>query len=308
MTAERTIRDEYIALIAEAKQVLIEEYTSGTWVPTDLDTLSYFRDIALRATKQKVTIPQPQVQKVSSQPAAIAKSVDAPTTKQPEAAYQFKPSYKTDLQGQNSKVKSLSEPSPPETPSAPLSTRAAKEKPPLHQRQPFQLELLATPSDDDFSDFKQFMAKSFPQVSIHVNPPVDDTAKEFLQQWNQSLDTAAVLLLVYDESNSDTEFLSSLQLAIDITLGIKTALYQAYRSELLGNWSDIVKNPNLRLILTHKGKMELLPQFLSLYKDDPRPHVGRVPVLPLCDISLYMQEPHLKMKLWHEITALLKSS
>jgi hypothetical protein len=310
----QTVTQEYYALVADVKRHLQEEFNSGTWLTTDSETLEYFRCLALRAANNKqpypvkaASMPAPPVAASSTPITVSRRSQDLPPISAPQ---------RETVPAQPREVTSIAEPKALGNVSIegrarpPAAVEPAAQPPKVKDKSlpaaPFQREYLPQATADEFSDLKHFMAESYPQITVHTRPPDDAAAKPFMQQWHCSIDFAQVLIFTFDENNIDKTFLTNVQQAIDIALGKPTALYQAYKSELLGNWSELLANNHLRLILTHMGKMESLKTFMAHYREEPRPHAGKIPILPLCDIALYMQEPHLKMKLWQEITTLLK--
>lgn len=298
---------QYGELIAALKQHIKEEHACGSWIGSGQDTFEYFKQHAIvQSTKARAhALAAPSAAKRAVPANALARDSSAPPSARPKeqicapveapktVAAPISPGISPE---ENHSISAAEPPSPP-----PELSKANKNAPSQAKNQAkkktFERELPSPPIESDLSDIKQFFAKTFPHIQLQENPPPDEAAKAYSSRWKLPANDTKVLILSFGANPKEKLFLSNLTHAIDVEMG-KAALFSAEKGELQGCWKELLQYKNLTLVIAHKGKMETLPGLMALYREEPSPMLDKIPFYPLCDSSLYIQEPALKIELW----------
>lgn len=300
--------DQYRQLLTELRLHITEEYAAGSWISSAPETFEYFKQHA----QQKVRQAQNKVQETHTKPTAInatppshkleAKSISRvpPPTQAPISTSQREHQAASDS---DHTTTSPTKPAPPPA-SVDLVESGLEKVAKVQKSSVFKKEPPPPLVEGDYADIQQFLAKKFPHIALHSTPPKDDLAKAFINQWNAPLTYPRVLILTFNENAKEKLFLSNLKHALDTEFGC-TTMYSGHKAERQNSWNALLANQQLMLIIAHKGKMEALDGLMKYYREDPQPMLGKVRIYPLCDISLYIQEPTLKADLWQALSTFL---
>lgn len=302
------LQDQYRQLLAELKLHITEEYAAGSWIRSAPETFEHFKQYALqKASKSPDIHKKPTTVKVEAMPALPLNKLEVkptllvpPATKMLTSSLQLEDKVATP--SKHNTANSIQRAAAQLPVMAPASgiEKIAKEQRSLT----FQRELPQPFIEEDYADITQFFVKRFPQIILHSAPPKDSAAKEFINQWRIPLSHPKVLILTFNENAKEKLFLSNLRYALDTEFG-GIALYSADKIERQTGWKELLASQQLSLIIAHKGKMEALGGLMAHYTEDPQPMLGKVRIYPLCDISLYIQEPLLKADLWKALANFL---
>jgi hypothetical protein len=273
MTTE--LLQKYITLISTVRNYISQEYSKGSWIPSDSQTYAYFAQQASKkiSSPKKAPIPTPPVKR--------------PTISTPKSHT----------------------PSPLQTNSAPpvISSQPTISKPPESQiketvkpsqnHKSFVQETLIMAPETDFSHLRTWISNQFSSIKLSNDIPDDSKAKAIAQKWRAP--GAEVFILSFNDLPRENAFLQNLATAIEKT-GATTKVISAVKYEQEKRWHKCFKTDDLRFIITNHYSLHTLPELMKYYREDHtgKQMLGKAELHLLPDLSLYMQQPSLKAALW----------
>ncbi|MBA3958302.1 MAG: hypothetical protein H0X51_07930 [Parachlamydiaceae bacterium] len=258
----------YVELLNLMKLHLAQTYPSGTWIPSDRNTQSYFRQHVTKTPK--VQTPKPP------------EPIRTPPAPKPEVVY----------------APPVSVPVKPKEPIALIEEKRAPEiKAPKSNK--MEHHPLPSAPDCDFNDFKQIIADKFPQYKIVEHAPCDSTAKQKSNAWQQPKTIPAAVVLSFDSQPKNLQFLHNVARAINFH--VPADVMSAAQIEQDMGWEAFLSAPSLRLVIASDGSLHHTTKLMAHYRESSKQakhYLGQIPFCPLSDLSLYCKEPKLKAALW----------
>ncbi|MEC7838750.1 MAG: hypothetical protein VX777_01775, partial [Chlamydiota bacterium] len=170
------------------------------------------------------------------------------------------------------------------------------------------LDPITEAKESNFADIKKDVAELFPELKIIDQPPDDRAAKKVNQQWKKGPILPEVILLTFNETPEQTEFLLKVVNAINEHLA-PAQMFSAYTIDKQRKWENMLKIEGLRLVIAPDYGIYSLPNLKKYYRESTV-HAERtlagIPVLLLTDVGLYIKQPSLKPALWKALCAILK--
>jgi hypothetical protein len=270
-------QNEFLQLIASTKSYIAQEYPAKSSIIADPETFNYFK---MQAQQARVAPSQKTVP--ASPPPSLPRSIDKVAMPQP--------------------AKVAKEPEiTPKT--APLPEIPKKQEPLIVEKKTLKRETLESAKSRDFSALSKLWQDNYPHSPILNNIPSDEQAKLICQRWQYPPSIPEVVLLYFNENLHEKAFLSNVAAAITQYFA-PAGLIAAAKAESEKNWDKLLSTPSVRLVIAHHHSLYTLPELTKNYCEDPvrgNHTLGRVPLLLLSDLSLYMQQPKLKIALWQSL-------
>lgn len=275
------LKQKYCELLGSLKNYLLQEYPKGSWLPTDANSYSYFLNMANR-------VPLTASNKKSNLKVQL------------DEKPKFQPTSPVSNSAASKKVSENAEPLPSpinknSIPSSPIPTKESPKPEPISKA--FKREITTPLNTQEFSEIRAFFQTKMPGVQL-VNQILDDKeAKDVALRWQAP--PAEICILSFNELPKEQAFLSNLSLAINRCLASAQVL-SASKTEQEKGWEKLLKSSNLKLVIASNYNLHTLPELIKLYREDAtgKHTLGDKPLYLLSDLSLYMQQPHLKATLW----------
>ena len=275
-----SILQNYRELLSLTQTLILSDFTSSSSFPTDLETYDFFkqfitpRQIKKENSTYQVMQTQSPNQNFHTPPPSILQKVKVPIElPQPQLI-------------QSQKIRE----------SLPPSAIYSKNK---KQDSVLKLEPFAESKQIDYNSLKLEFKNLFPNLILQDSVPDDSEARKINQQWkNQSL-SPQVILLFFDETPEQKDFLQKVTDAITQKIA-PASLFSAYTIEKQNKWENMFKIQGIKLIIAPDYGIYLLPGLMHHYREFQRT-LGGIPILLLTDISLYLKQPSLKTALWQAI-------
>lgn len=172
-----------------------------------------------------------------------------------------------------------------------------------------KLEPLKSAANDPMKEIEEIVKKAVPQLKIVSTIPSDDGAKRISTIWEEKSGEAAVVLLLFQETDQEIAFLKNLAKAIDVHL-TPAKMLDAIKLEKGKKWDLFLNNSHMKLIIASAETIQKYPELKKHYKEDPSSsacYLGKIPLLPLAPFSSYFKEPQLKRSLWHKLCQIVNS-
>ena len=278
------LKKQYADLLALTQLYLFQEYSLQERIFADSKSYEEFKKFALKQKgSQPPTIqPQKMLQKPATEPFSPPQPIKKTTPLvQPTAE--------------------VTAPAPKVIPPK-IEEAAAKE----NVSQFFVLEPLETIQAMELDDFRTLIREKFPSQVIDEIPS-DTEARNISHAWKHTQIFPEVILLSFHEADKQRLFLENICLAIE-AYGIKASVLSAIQFEQENSWNNLLTAKGLRLILANNYALHTLSGLLKHYKEIPKKgqqYLGKIPLLFLSDLALYLKEPFLKPSLWNAIQEIL---
>lgn len=269
----------YPHLLALTQLYLHQHFDGKGFISTDLATYNYFKKISLQ--KKALEKPRPPVQ---APPTPILQKAKPPSpSEMPPAA-------------PTQEVKTIQPKK--EVPAVEVKSPDKQKK--LDTPAPFFLrDPMAAPQPLDFTDLRQILIEKFPsQQIVDAILPVAEKKETSLE----------VVIIAFNESTEQLQLLTNMAKAIQERLKINAAVLSASKLEE-EQWEELFNSKSLRLAIACSHGIHAHPKATQLYREAPKKakfHLGKVSLLPLPDIALYLKEPKLKSGLWNDICGMLR--
>lgn len=300
------ILEKYTELLALTRLHLTQHYEAKAAKMVDLDTYTFFRRCAQQQKEQKTQSPKPSV----LPPAAPHPQASLPTTQTRHGSTPPirppLPAFKTVSVDEERKTipPHLIEP----TPEKKIGTqeKTAVENKGKKSKSLFELEPLQPAATVDFGDIQNIIIERFPAQKILHDIPSDASAK--IHPQDHVIAHAEVLILSFSDDPQQMEFLLKLANAISVRLKSHAEVISARDLEHESQWNIPLKSKALRLVIASGHLIHAYPKLMQHYREEPKKarfYVGKVPLCLYSDISLYLQEPTLKLSLWKSVCELL---
>lgn len=271
--------DEFLGLINSLKTYINLELPASSSVIANEENYNYFK-ILSQNNAQKKPLPSKEIKEVKIDNSQIRQA----------------PIYSSQLAENHKKQHGTPLPDVPESSKKPV---AEKNNP-----QPsVKRENLEPDPQIDFSELKKIWQNLFPHTPLLQAIPSDEQAKKINSRWQHPAAIPGVVLLYFNENPQEKTFLTNVATAITQHL-VPAGLISAVKLESEKDWSNFLKQSSLRLIIAPHHHLNTLPQLAEFYHEDSargNHTLGNIPLLLLADISLYLQEPKLKLALWQTL-------
>lgn len=298
----KTIKHRYLELLQLTQLFLLREYAISDIKTVDPVLMSYFQ-------KKGKTAPAPikttqNFQPVEKPPSQLSTSIKPPEsmpkplTPKPQSIVQpvlkpFEPP----------KPSPQPQPAQKQQPVANLSAAAAPKEPQDKSRK-ISLEPQAIQAaQSDFTEFRKILPSLFPDWKLSDNIPDDTLAIKNKNIWLSKREITPVIILSFHDNPQHQTFLANIAKAITLRLA-PARVISAPELEKNNQWDDILKSPQLKLVISSDYELYLHPKLMSHYreeKDQGKHILHQTPLLLLSDLSLYLKEPQLKSFLWRAI-------
>lgn len=260
----------YAELIAQTQRFFLSEYELTQWKFVEAETCHFFRDY---------------VQKHSSKPIPVKAPPPKPTPPTPVA-------------------KPVALKPPPPKPKPKPKPAPAKKEPKQSKPQPkgFELQDSTQKASADFSGFSDIVGTTLPELN-----PSDAIAKQ-KKPTTHFATPPDTLLLTFGEPPLHHQFLRHVAKAIEICYG-SVGMIPAASVEAENGWAELLKAPNLRLIIATDIGLQSIPGIQKHIKESTKEgqaYLGNTPLLRLSNISSTLKDPKLKPALWRAINQLIR--
>ena len=289
---------DYLELIALTRQYLLQEHQFSDKLFAGTAEYSYFRNHALQQSQKQIPIQKTEVISKSTVQTHQPSVRLAPATPPPPP-----PSYTAPT----SVVPSPAAPLPKRLPLPTFETPKETTKSAEAKKAPAEAVFftLSPPSQQEPTDNKvmrKLISTTLPTMQLLDSIPDDSEARRLSAEWKQPKSSPEVLILAFDETPSHLEFLTKMGNAISIH-GYTINVVQAKKIEAEGTW-EMLLTTNVRLVLATHAGIHTLPGLTTFYMESAKGAkftLNKIPLIPLSDISFYMQEASLKIPLWKAI-------
>ncbi len=154
-----------------------------------------------------------------------------------------------------------------------------------------------------FASLKPLFQKAFPNVILVDDIPSDTMAKKIANRWKTKNQVAPISILFLSEPPKQRDLLCEIAKAIDVSFG-SARLIDAEAIEKEKQWETFLASEEIQLVIVCDYTLWQLHDLLRHYKETPAQQMrtlGKVPLLLLPDLSLYLKDPLLKRSLWKAI-------
>jgi hypothetical protein len=287
-----TPKEQYAELLALTQRYIQQEYPRDSWVGSDIETFSTFKQHALNQKRaQQPKIPEKPLATLQNSSAQIVKPSNPPSVIAKPAPI----------------IKSLTPVPPKKLPPSIQQTKPAEKKVMTPNVTGYNLELLPTAQNHELSDWKKIIHERFPNLELFDEPPNDELAKRINSAWQQPKTIPSVIILAFQETPKERAFLQNIAAAIQARYA-QASVMSVQEIENEFGWDSTLQSKNLHLIIANTHGLNGVPSLMQHYREVQKHakfYLSKVPLYLLSDISLYLKEPKLKPALWQEITALL---
>jgi len=167
----------------------------------------------------------------------------------------------------------------------------------------FSLEPLTAISPQHSPEGWKFYQSLFPDWSLSEAIPNDKIALKNKNAWMKIQEATPVIILSFHDNEQQLTFLKNIAQAISLRLS-SAQVISASQIEKENGWENLLNSPQLRLVIAGDYELYLHPKLMHVYREIPqhgRHFLGKIPLLLLSDLSLYLKEPQLKPLLWRAI-------
>ncbi|MBS4169105.1 hypothetical protein [Parachlamydia sp. AcF125] len=174
----------------------------------------------------------------------------------------------------------------------------------------WSLEPVPISTTDSFENFQALFRKLFPARTLVEQIPDDAEGKKKSELWKHPPGSPSVVILSFGEPDKQLLFLQNLAKAIEHLVQQAVEIRSAFAIEAAKEWNTLLQSQELRLIIATDAGIHACPHLASFYRETPKQshhYLGRIPLLLLSDLSLYLKEPKLKLPLWQALCKMLKS-
>lgn len=334
------INDDLLELISLTRQYLLQEFSYQEKLYSSIEEYTYFRDYAIRQqsiqknlsqTSNKIISPKSLADpesKVKEGSGVYSKniSIASPSPEMPK-----RPSIPTldVLEKQvfltSKLVTSKLESSPKEESIGEKEKTVKEEKVLLKEDKKTASEVTffipAQPTEQSPTgthEMRQLIKSVHPKLTLLEVIPDDAEARAIAMQWKYPKEcvvkaSSDVLMIIFDDVPEHLTFLNNIEKAI-IGLGYKVNMIIAEKIKSEKEW-EVILSDSTRIVLATHSRMQSFPDLFKYYQEIPsgenlnsKCYLNKIPVLPLYDLSRYLQEPPLKIPLWKAIKESLSST
>ncbi|MFT4551692.1 MAG: hypothetical protein ACI9S8_000308 [Chlamydiales bacterium] len=280
-----SLQKEFSEVLALAKQFLEQTPQEESFVFSTPSNAQYFRELAksMPITSDPVDRQRQSLQKNSfDSPAPPPPPPKAPVPEDPPKSQNFF----------HGKVKKEKSPKKESNPSKETGTHPF-----------FKLVPVDAGPPDPLDDMMSAIKKYFPGIDVVETPPDDKLAHQIANKWKQVTGIPDIAILSYRDSPKEKEFLGNVAKAVSNQIAPSSVL-SAVEIEHQDKWKKLLSAPNLKLVITNEKGMHSLSLMMKhhhLNNNNSRQYLGKVPILLLSSISLYLRDPSLKSSLWNAI-------
>lgn len=311
------LKELYSELLALTQLYMLQQYPNKGSIPVDINTYTYFKQIALQQKSQNQKT-SPVVTQMASKPAPSSATNHQPKTlRQQPVAQVNKPQERvtnaetpSPIAAINAQLAAPQTELPPTENKPETSSKATtKDKTVPSKAALFVLEPITSVTPIDFSDIRQVITERFPSQKIIDQIPNDEDVRKKEGTWQKGMAVPEVLILSFTEIPKEITFLQNIAKAIQDRLSATAQIMAAAKLEQEECWSAILSSKTLRLIIACDHGLPSIPGLMQYYREAPRHakyYAGKVPLCLMSDISLYLNEPQLKPALWKTIQEMLK--
>lgn len=315
-----TIADKFLELASFSKLFILQEFDSKDAIPVNPKALHLLQNQQLQnkippssQDKEKkqllqstpLTQPPKEIEKLKEkQSAPINKAVNSPVGGPPASMppKQDSSSINTPLDAKHSGQEIAKEQLPCST--LPLTQALqTKKSEPKEKKTLLQLEPLTSPPPAQDIEMSRTIGEILPGYITKKPLPSDLSAKDRILAWKEENIISPVIILAFSAHEKQLEFLKNLAKAISICLA-PAKLLSAQKIEEEQKWDALLASSKLKLIIGSDYGMYSQPLLMKHYREQTKAGkhaLGKVPLLLLSDISLYLKEPKLKSLLWRAI-------
>ncbi len=165
----------------------------------------------------------------------------------------------------------------------------------------FRFEPPEIPKTTSHEAMRSLMTQIAPELFLHETAPTDLSAKRIKEGWKERYATPEVPILLHGKNH--LKFLTQIAKAID-TCFFPSRIVPFEHLEKEKKWDLFLESQRLKLIIAPDhvlfGSKGLLPYYTENPNEKTR-FLGKIPLLLLPDLSLYMKDPSLKRSLWNVI-------
>jgi len=149
-------------------------------------------------------------------------------------------------------------------------------------------------------DVKKDIQKIAPSLDIHEGIPSDIKAKRIAFSYKYKNQASDITIFTLKEDPLTKKFLQNIAKAIDIYF-FPTSLIDIGPIDKQNLWEGFLSAPQLKLIISSDYAIWEQKNLMTYFKEYPsrsQTFLGKVPLLLLPDLSLYLKDPLLKSSLW----------
>jgi hypothetical protein len=283
----RNLHHDYLDLISSCKAYIAQEYPTSSSLVADADNFNYFK---MQAQQGRTPAPPKAITPTPAPPSAIPQGAIKALQSSPVATAPAIPVIEPEI----------AQPIPAtETSKEPTTQKGEKVKLSPHLKR----EVLEPTKTNDFSDLSKLWQDNYSHIPYLAVIPSDEQAKIISRRWQNPPSVPNIVLLYFNENPHEIAFLNNIAAAITQYFG-SAGLIAAPKVESERGWNKLLSASSLKLVITHHHSLFTLPELTQQYREDPvrgNHTLGRAPLLLLSDLSLYMQQPKLKIALWQAL-------
>lgn len=175
----------------------------------------------------------------------------------------------------------------------------------LPQKRTFSLE----DQTAAFAEIRKILSKLFPEMPLLKEIPSDSKAKQIAESWKTKNQASPISILSFHEPAAQSQFLSNLTQALDITFG-HARLISAEEIEQKDQWEAFLSVPELKFLMICDYALWQMPRLLKFYREIPSKterYLLNTPIMLLPDLSLYLKDSQLKRSLWKALCLKIQS-
>lgn len=337
-----SVKEQYAELLALTRLFLLQEHAPNERLLADAECYRYFRDYAMQKAAAQPqnsaarpapvpTPPQapqafPAPRPMPAQPPALASPPPAPPAlavppapvahtvdTRPEDAPPPPPEPVAQSvlpEAPHSAAPKPAEAIAPSSPPSPPADAAPSPTPPPATAAPavFVPDVPPAATPLDLKELHELVLMHLPGVPLLPAPPNDLVARQAARLWERENAIPAVAILCFEEQPKHKAFLTNIGRALE-AYGLSATVIDAAKIEQEHAWPRLLEAPQARLVIAGGYGMYALPELMQHYREGEKssgPRLGRLPLLLLSDVALYLKEPHLKPSLWKSLKDLLR--
>jgi len=299
-----TLKQRYSELLHLTQLHLLREYSSTTTKTVDPALFAYFQ----RNNKSFPAQPSPsQHINMRPEPPVIPPATPSPS-QQPMQKAASPPTHHVPPSSPPPQIIQKPHSPPAQAPIVPpqqsIANPQTNTKVQPRKEKGFILEapkLDTTPRD--LREYWKICSEVQSDIKLSETIPCDAKAKKTKEAWLKNHEIPPVVILSFKENEQQLAFIKNIAQAISVRLA-QTKIIIATDYENENKWETLLKQPQLRLIISSDYGLYLQPNLMKFYKEDPgqnKHNLNHIPLLLLSDLSLYLKEPRLKRHLWRSI-------
>lgn len=293
-----SLQEQFAELAAIAQLHLLQEFDRSERIAVNAESFAFFKQYALQQKPPQNAPARPS--EPTAAPAALQPPKTAIITKAPPMPPVVSPEKPVAA-------------TPAPQPKMPLAEAVVPKKQEVKQPEKtasktnFELAPLKEAAEISLGDIRDIIKEKFPKQALIDDVPSDIEAKKIIDAWKQEPAIPAIMVLSFDETAEQQDFLEKLSKAINEKIA-PSAVVKFDRVIHEQGWAAALQTKELRFIIAPTHGLHASPELMKHYREAPKQakhYLGNIPLFLLPDIGIYLKNPKLKISLWNDLKSML---